>query len=56
MRDYPYPMADGVRSIVLGIIFTILTCGIYHILRAMPHPLGWEQLGRSLCSPPKHVH
>ena len=29
---------------------------IYHILRAMPPPLGWEQLGRSLCSRPKHVH
>ena len=29
MRDYPYPMADGVRSIALGIIFSLLTCGIY---------------------------
>ena len=24
MRDYPYPMAGGVRSIALGIIFTCL--------------------------------
>ncbi len=31
MRDYPYPMADGVRSIVLGIIFSLLTCGIYSL-------------------------
>lgn len=29
MRDYPYPRGDAVRSIVLGIIFSILTCGIY---------------------------
>ena len=31
MRNYPYPMADGVRSIVLGIIFSLLTCGIYSL-------------------------
>lgn len=31
MRDYPYPMADGVRSIALGIIFSLLTCGIYSL-------------------------
>ena len=31
MRDYPYPMADGVRSIGLGIIFSLLTCGIYSL-------------------------
>ncbi len=31
MRDYPYPMDDGVRSIVPGIIFTVLTCGIYSL-------------------------
>ncbi len=29
MRDYPHPKGDAVRSIVLGIIFSILTCGIY---------------------------
>ena len=29
MRNYPYPMADGVRSIVSGVIFSLLTCGIY---------------------------
>ena len=31
MRDYPYPMADGTRSIALGIIFSLLTCGIYSL-------------------------
>ena len=31
MRDYPYPMADGARSIALGIIFSLLTCGIYSL-------------------------
>ena len=31
MRDYPHPMADGVRSIALGIIFSFLTCGIYSL-------------------------
>ena len=30
MRDYPYPAYDGVRSIVLGIVISILTCGIYY--------------------------
>ena len=29
MNDHPYPMDDAVRSIALGIIFSILTCGIY---------------------------
>ena len=29
MQNYPYPKADGVRSIALGIIFSILTCGFY---------------------------
>ena len=29
MRDYPHPKGDAVRSTVLGIIFSILTCGIY---------------------------
>ena len=29
MRDYPHPKGDAVRSIVLGIIFSILTCGFY---------------------------
>ena len=29
MRNDPYPMNDAVRSIALGIIFSILTCGIY---------------------------
>ena len=31
MRDYPYPMADGTRSIALGIIFSLLTFGIYSL-------------------------
>ena len=31
MRDYPYPRADGVRSIVFGIIFSLLTCGLYSL-------------------------
>ena len=31
MRDYPYPRTDGVRSIVLGIILSFLTCGIYSL-------------------------
>ena len=31
MREYPYPEYDGVRSIVLGIILSILTCGIYYL-------------------------
>lgn len=31
MRDYPYPMAHGVRSIALGIILSLLTCGIYSL-------------------------
>lgn len=31
MRHHPYPMADGVRSIALGIIFSLLTCGIYSL-------------------------
>ena len=47
MRDYPYPMADGVRSIVLGIIFTVLTCGIYSLYwqyKQMVTLNGW--LGR----------
>ena len=29
MRDDPYPKNDAVRSIALGIIFSLLTCGIY---------------------------
>lgn len=48
MRDYPYPMADGVRSIVLGIIFTVLTCGIYSLYwqyKQMVTLNGW--LGRT---------
>lgn len=31
MRNYPYPRADGVRSIVAGIIFSLLTCGLYSL-------------------------
>ena len=31
MQNHPYPMADGVRSIALGIIFSLLTCGIYSL-------------------------
>lgn len=30
MREYPYPEYDGVRSIVLGIVLSILTLGIYY--------------------------
>ena len=48
MQDYPYPMADGVRSIVLGIIFTVLTCGIYSLYwqyKQMVTLNGW--LGRT---------
>ena len=29
MRDDPYPKNDAVRSIALGILFSILTCGFY---------------------------
>ena len=30
MRDeYPYPDSDGVRSIGIGILLTLITCGIY---------------------------
>ena len=29
MQNHPYPKADGVRSIALGIIFSLLTCGFY---------------------------
>jgi len=29
MAHYPYPEHEGIRSIGLGILFTILTCGIY---------------------------
>ena len=35
MRDYPYPMADGTRSIALGIIFSLLTFGIYSLVLAV---------------------
>ena len=48
MRDYPYPMAGGVRSIVLGIIFSLLTCGIYSLYwqyKQMATLNGW--LGRT---------
>ena len=30
MREYPYPEYDGVRSIALGVVFSILTLGIYY--------------------------
>lgn len=29
MQDYPYPESDAVRSIVVGILLTLITCGIY---------------------------
>lgn len=29
MTSYPYPVEEGRRDIILSIIFTILTCGIY---------------------------
>ena len=48
MRDYPYPMADGTRSIALGIIFSLLTCGIYSLYwqyKQMKTLNGW--LGRT---------
>ena len=31
MQNYPYPRADGVRSVVVGIIVSLLTCGIYSL-------------------------
>ncbi len=48
MRDYPYPRAEGVRSIALGIIFSLLTCGIYSLYweyKQMEMLNGW--LGRT---------
>lgn len=48
MRDHPYPRADGVRSIALGIIFSLLTCGIYSLYwqyKQMETLNGW--LGRT---------
>ena len=48
MRNHPYPMADGVRSIVLGIIFSLLTCGLYSLYwqyKQMETLNGW--LGRT---------
>ena len=48
MRDYPYPMADGTRSIALGIIFSLLTFGIYSLYwqyKQMKTLNGW--LGRT---------
>ena len=48
MRNYPHPMADGVRSIVLGIIFSLLTCGLYSLYwqyKQMVTLNGW--LGRT---------
>ncbi|MCG9127508.1 DUF4234 domain-containing protein [Candidatus Poribacteria bacterium] len=29
LNQYPYPEADGRRSILGGLILTIITCGIY---------------------------
>lgn len=31
MQDYPYPESDAVRSIVVGIVLTLITCGIYEL-------------------------
>lgn len=28
-NQYPYPESDAVRSIVVGILLTLITCGIY---------------------------
>ena len=51
MRNHPYPRADGVRSIAFGIIFSILTCGIYSLYwqyKQMVTLNGW--LGRDRLS------
>lgn len=29
MTTYPYPVEEGRRDIVMSIIFTVITCGIY---------------------------
>jgi hypothetical protein len=29
MADYPYPEDEGIRSIGIGILLTLVTCGIY---------------------------
>ena len=29
LNQYPYPAEEGRRSIVVGIILTLITCGIY---------------------------
>ncbi len=31
MTQYPYPAAEGARSIVVDILLTLVTCGIYGI-------------------------
>lgn len=48
MQNHPYPRVDGVRSIALGIIFSILTCGFYSLYwqyKQMETLNGW--LGRT---------
>ena len=48
-RDYPYPESEGIRSIGLGIILTLLTCGFYGLywqfkqLEALNAWLGREE-------------
>ena len=29
LNQYPYPESEGRRSIVIGILATLVTCGIY---------------------------
>ena len=29
LNQYPYPESEGSRSIVIGILVTLVTCGIY---------------------------
>ncbi|MYE89539.1 DUF4234 domain-containing protein [Candidatus Poribacteria bacterium] len=48
MQNHPYPRADGVRNIVFGIIFSLLTCGLYSLYwqyKQMETLNGW--LGRT---------
>ena len=48
MQNHPYPRADGARSIAFGIIFSLLTCGLYSLYwqyKQMETLNGW--LGRT---------
>jgi len=31
MAEYPYPVEEGRRDILISIIFTVITCGIYRL-------------------------